>query len=257
MDLTGETKIWRYMDLGKLVCLLSDEALYFACLADLVTDDPYEAVYPKSHLEAVERMLQEHLDTLASLRAAIPLEGQDTLNKGIANLVETVKSAPLTVARGFGVSCWHQNDDESAAMWRLYSDSGKGIAIESTVKKLRCSLGDTKGLIFDQVRYIDFHEDPIEKGHRHYSGFQKRNSFAHEREFRATIRLKQDGEGVSVPCDLQELITAIWVSPRAPSYMICAVQALCAGSVKPILKPVLASQLLSAPEYGFQFQVHR
>ena len=28
------------------------------------------------------------------------------------------------------INCWHSNHDESEAMWKLYSDNGKGIAVK-------------------------------------------------------------------------------------------------------------------------------
>ncbi len=31
------------------------------------------------------------------------------------------------------VSCWHENETESEAMWKLYLKSGDGVAIQTTV----------------------------------------------------------------------------------------------------------------------------
>ena len=33
------------------------------------------------------------------------------------------------------VNCWHQNEFESEAMWRLYSENNKGIAIQTTLQR--------------------------------------------------------------------------------------------------------------------------
>ena len=76
-------------------------------------------------------------------------------------------------------------------------------------------------IIIDDVRYGDFDKDPIEKGHRHYGLFQKRKAFEHERELRATILLsvKDYGNGQLVPCDLDILITRIYVSPLLEDYV--------------------------------------
>jgi SAM-dependent methyltransferase len=105
----------------------------------------------------------------------------------------------------FGVSCWHINDGESAAMWKLYTAAGSGIAIESTRARLEGALQGDR-IIVDQVRYMDFDTDEIEKGHRHYGLFIKRRSFAHEQELRATILLPKPGIGTAVPCDMDALI---------------------------------------------------
>ena len=65
-------------------------------------------------------------------------------------------------ASKFGVSCWHESEHESDAMWKLYSASGQGIAIESTIGQLRTCFGNREGLLIDRVRYMDFDRDPIE-----------------------------------------------------------------------------------------------
>ena len=59
-------------------------------------------------------------------------------------------------------------------------------------------------MIFDEVRYMDFDTDTIEKGHQHYSLFLKRKAFQLEQEVRATVLLKQLGKGQLVECDIAE-----------------------------------------------------
>jgi hypothetical protein len=93
-------------------------------------------------------------------------------------------------------------------MWKIYADSSKGVAVESTVESLRASLGGREGIQIDDVRY-DFEAPLIEKGHKHYFLFQKRKCVEHEKELRATILLHEAGRGVSVPCDLDVLVTRI------------------------------------------------
>ena len=243
------------MDLGKLVCLLADKALFFTCLSDLLGDDPYEAATPKAHIREISKIVQERLDLLVEYRRLISTESQVELDESIRGFVEVIKGATATVAPGFGVNCWHENAGESAAMWKLYSESGKGIAIESTVGQLKESLGNIEHLQFDMVRYSDFENDPIEVGHRHYLGFQKRGCFSYEREFRAMFMLHERGVGQNVPCDIEKLITTVWVSPYAPGYMIRAVRALCAGEIQLLKKPIIRSKLLEAPEYGFEVKL--
>ena len=40
------------------------------------------------------------------------------------------------------INCWHMNDHESAAMWKLYLKSNEGIAVQSTYETLRDSIID-------------------------------------------------------------------------------------------------------------------
>jgi len=243
-------RIWRYMDLAKFAVLLASRSLYFACPSQL--SDPYEGLVPRSHAEAEKQIFQKHVDDLLALRGqfverAIPIERFDAT---LQSLGESYKTARRDAALKFGISCWHESEYESEAMWKLYSASGQAIAIESTIAQLKASLGDTKNIQMDRVRYMDFEHDPIEKGHRHYGLFIKRKSFEHEKEFRATILLEEPGKGVSVPCNLDILVTRIHVSPFVEEFVKDAVVAVCKGTTQRLDKPICHSQLLSPPDYG-------
>jgi hypothetical protein len=140
-------------------------------------------------------------------------------------------------------------------MWKLYSASGQGIAVESTVKQLRNAIQND--ILIDDVRYVDFDNDPIDKGHKHYGLFQKRKEFEHERELRATILLssKDYGNGQLVPCDLNILITKIYVSPLLEDYVKDDIDKLCSGKIKKVNKPVTRSPLLNEPDYGIELTI--
>jgi len=96
--------IWRYMDFVKLVWMLNHRCLYFANVSKLKIEDPFEGSCEPSKL----------------LRNAPKNVAED--------FVEKMNSCgpPLVV------NCWHLNDCESAAMWKLYGGVNKGIVIQST-----------------------------------------------------------------------------------------------------------------------------
>jgi hypothetical protein len=243
-------KIWRYMDLAKFAALLASRSLYFACPNQL--NDPYEGTLPRSHVEAESKIFQGFVDQMLPLRAqfierGIPIESFDA---SLDNYAARAATAHQEVAVKFGLSCWHESDYESEAMWKLYSASGQAVAIESTIGQLRASLGKREGLQIDRVRYMDFEQDPIEKGHRHYSLFIKRKCFEHEKEVRATVLLPTPGVGVAVECDLDILVTAVHVSPLVERFVRDAIEALCTGATHRLNKAVHDSSLLSAPDYG-------
>jgi hypothetical protein len=238
-------KIWRYMDLAKFISLLSSESLYFACPHEL--DDPYEGSYPKSHVQAFSSMIATR-DELVARRPGVNVQA---LNSAIDTARESFKRAFEGVKLKFGVTCWHNNEVESEAMWKLYSASGQGIAIESNRYQLRESILEKESLKVGDVRYMDFENDPIEKGHENYGLFLKRKSFEHERELRATILLKKEGKGALVKCDLDALITQVHVSPFAPKYFKDVVEKVCSGEVRKLCKPVLQSSLFDKPGDGF------
>lgn len=210
-------KIWRYMDFAKFISLLANEALFFPCPCRF--KDPFEGHRPRSDVEALSKMLQQPYndgsELLKNIKKRYPDKDFNTLDDSQKKLRETAKEGLNIVNRRFGVSCWHKNEYDTEAMSKLYSNSGQGIAIESTVKRLREAILNKDHVIIDSVRYLDFDKDPIDKGHRHYGLFQKRKSFEYEKELRATVLLEESdyGNWMFVTCDLNSLINNIHVSP--------------------------------------------
>jgi hypothetical protein len=250
-------KIWRYMDLAKFVSLLSKEALYFACPCEFV--DPYEGTYPKSHVQAFSSMAQQFIEQMRATRdelvarcSGINVSG---LDKAIAAAEEGFEKAFDEVRLKFGMTCWHKNGGESEAMWKLYSASGHAIAIESTTHQLRDSIAEKENLVIDDVRYMDFENDQIEKGRKHYGLFLKRKSCEHERELRATILLKKEGQGTFVACDLDTLITQVHISPFAPTYLKDVVDHICSGNVRKLCRPIVKSSLYDKPSIDYSLNL--
>jgi hypothetical protein len=250
-------KIWRYVDLAKFVSLLSSQSLYFACPNEFL--DPYEGLYPKSQVAAFSSIAQAQIDQAKITRDKI-VEQRPGVN--VARLNNTIQVMADSIIKGFnevrlkfGITCWHKNEVESEAMWKLYSASGQGIAIESTRGQLTESILEKTHLVIDDVRYSNFETDPIEKGHRHYGLFQKGRSFDYERELRGTVLLKASGKGTFVKCDLDALVTQIHISPLAPDYFRDVVEEICAGSVRTLRKPVLQSALFEKPGEGYNLNL--
>lgn len=243
------------MDLAKFASMLAAESVYFACPTQF--SDPYEGTLPRSHIDAEAKIIQSLLDPCLALRnqlaaQAVPAGAEDLCRRALQALDAAVDRMRYTThkvtASKFGVSCWHESEHESDAMWKLYSASGQGIAIESTIGQLRTCFGNREGLLIDRVRYMDFDRDPIEKGYKHYKLFIKRKSFECEREVRATILLPEEGKGVPIRCDLSVLITCVHVSPLVEVFVKDAIEALCAGKIASLDKPVRLSPLYLAPD---------
>jgi hypothetical protein len=137
-----DASIWRYMDLSKFVSRLDRTSLFFA-RADLL-GDKFEDCYDRSDLFnegrmrkqlrlTCPRMSEEELAFHFSQPCRPPAtEAQDHLRR----LDSQVR------ARSGYVSCWHRNDYESVAMWKVYLKSDEGIAVRSTAGRLTRSLRD-------------------------------------------------------------------------------------------------------------------
>lgn len=232
------------MDFGRFISLLVNESIYFPCATDF--HDPFEGHLPTSHTKAMksitENVFGSLIQKLGSQAKGMTLPDYGGLH---AYAIEEVKKKT-------GVSCWHMNDYESEAMWKLYAD--KGIAIESTIGQLQSSLpNEVQGnriYVYD-VRYEDFDIAEIEKGHPHYILAVKRKSFEHEKEVRAIITLPTDGSGLYVKCDLDILITKIHISPLAPEHLKNDLEKLCKNLIKPLNKTVSRSDLYDRPKLSF------
>jgi hypothetical protein len=110
-------RVWRYMDFTKLVSLVDSRRLYFT-RADKF-HDPFEGSWPKTNVDARQSMVVD-----------VPPEMREALAKQIGDMAGHLP-------RFLAINCWHMNDHESAAMWKLYLKSNEGIAVQSSYKSLR------------------------------------------------------------------------------------------------------------------------
>jgi len=153
-----EAKIWRYMDFTKFVSLLDKSALFFSRADKL--DDPFEGSYSKANVKLRPQMYKDKIppDVLKHLTEFHKLFVKYTI-----------------------INCWHLNEYESAAMWKLYLKSNEGIAVRSTFNRLKVSFEAEKRVIFiGKVQYIDYEKDWLPEGNALYPFVHKRKSFAHE-----------------------------------------------------------------------------
>jgi O-phosphoseryl-tRNA(Cys) synthetase len=81
------------------------------------------------------------------------------------------------------ISCWHANDYESAAMWKLYKGDRyyRTVAISISMCNLRNAL--PKPIHIGEVEYVDYEKVYPTK----IRAFKKRVSYEHEKEIRAVI----------------------------------------------------------------------
>lgn len=230
----AQAKLWRYCDLPKLVSLLAKRALYFPLVSSL--DDQYEARFP--------RLLAERF----------PKENRSAFENSRHQMF---------------VSCWHCSEYQSAAMWQLYSRMNEGIAIQSSLERLKCGL-----VGFEQVpqeirthgaqvnvglvKYLDYERQSFNSLNGFAPALHKRLSFEHEKELRAVCWLPYNYQdwmpepgpyhrGISVTCDVDRLIEAIFVSPTAPPFFHDVVKAVCERF--DLSKPIFQSDLASGPLY--------
>jgi hypothetical protein len=157
-----DTHIWRYIDFTKFVDLITSSKLFF-CRSDNF-EDPFEGMFRLKDYEKTKHMFQDQ---------------------------ELTK-------KFYFLNCWHINDNQSDAMWKIFLNTNNGIAIKSTVGDLIKSLDNSEDEIhIGKVYYRDFEkvtfdELMFESQNRLFEGRggsvsqfnYKRISFEHEKELR-------------------------------------------------------------------------
>lgn len=221
--------IWRYMDFTKFVALLETQSLFFVRVSHL--DDPFEGSFPVSQapLGRILEMLPQSAFPEGATVTVSPSPGLEDLWRVMRNWAM--------------VSCWHAVSYESAAMWKLYAPTGVGVAIRSTVGRLRQALGTPSpppdGFFggdqyhIGMIEYIDFNSSHIPISNVVAQFFRKRRSFEHEHELRVLLEQQPittdrfpdysqqpTDHGKYIPVDLKALICDIRVAPQAPHWYL-------------------------------------
>lgn len=228
-----DTVLWRYMDMPKFVSLLEYQSLWFAGLDTL--EDPYEGLPPRGLINEMWRSVEGQ-----------PESEQPKLRERVKHTSGVLASAREQVY----ANCWHASPVESAAMWKIYSRVGDGIAVRTTFERFRDCFSDSDTAVHGgMVDYVDL-ENFVPKSDK-LSTFEwatkKRVSFAYEHEFRGLVCTKWvPDRGFLIPLDISRLIESVYISPSAPSWFADIVSRICNRYIEQA--NVVHSDLLSYPE---------
>ena len=222
------------MDFSKYVDMLNTNTLYFTRADKL--EDPYDCSW-----------MQFFGEQYKQLSSANP-QGREWTSK-----VNTFERLFVYL------NCWHMNDVESAALWKLYSENKyETIAIQTTFGKLKSEIENKwsrdGGPRIAKVKYDrEDAGEPIGNSPegRLFSALSranilyKRKSFKHEEELRAFIYqgfdreikevclrneahldklMKERPEGIRIPIDPAKLIENVYVSPNATDLFVKSVK---------------------------------
>lgn len=174
-----DTKIWRYFKTNRFIEFLETSKLHFAS-ANQFQDRFEGSVAIQSPNYLVDPRYAE-------------IDGAEKAFRELKRLTK--------------ISCWHCASFESDAMWKLYADFHKGVAIQTTPSlllgsiapfRLRPDYGE-EDILAGEVRYLDLTQVRLsESMERRF--FYKHEAFAWEQEYRLAISLRMAEEsGVSVP----------------------------------------------------------
>lgn len=223
-------QLWRYMDPGKFISLLVRNELFFVRVGVLAAAaDFFEAAFPQVNYDHPERQA-EALARSVDLPENPP-EFVELIRQYGLDLQNLVQDSDI-VRRIVYVLCWHAISFESAAMWKIYLQGNEGVAIQSTVGRLKRALLPAPGeQEIQPVRYYDPETEQVPHDILELP-LWKRISFRHEQEVRAFFMDPYADQtyptvtttGAYVPCDVDTLIERVFVAPTSPDFFREAVQ---------------------------------
>ena len=109
--------LWRYMDFTKFVAMLVTKSLYLTRVDKLCElGDRFEGSFPNVPEKGLRGFFWK-----------------TDMERYYAEKNKDKK-------RFYYVNCWHSNNSESDAMWKIYVRGNQGIAVRSTFQRLRDSL---------------------------------------------------------------------------------------------------------------------
>ncbi|WP_341887044.1 hypothetical protein [Variovorax sp. YR752] len=265
------TTISRYVSFATFLSIVRTRKMYFPAAGTF--SDKHEGsgtVIDEMHLDGLFDALHALVNyrMTASLGIGVTPERRETLKAE----AEAIEKRRRTIQTPFGaldvtperkyrqilaalrlsldVSCWHENIDESLAMWKIYGGSAESVCIRSTVGALDSALQlepDARKVVA-RVKYIDHQQDWFEDGHAFSSVTHKQKPYSFEQEVRAIVWNPgsdpfepRAATGSLVDIDLHKLVTSIRLSPEAQPWF----RALVAGVVADDLKVEIEQSIIS------------
>ena len=250
-SLPDDTVIWKYIDLSKFISLISSHSLWFARLDYNWGVDPFEGKIPKAQWEVMRNDITTtnfapqfvgnnkyqlggtKEDGMTQIPHADVIEGNIELQKFLHE--NTVYNSYIT--------CWNVSPNESYHMWKLYCNHHNGIAVKSTIGRLKEALGENKNysIIGGLVEYLDYNTGVPKVSNNAISHvFCKTLPYSFENEFRLCLwdtgyvndviddkapysidskviekEINKYRPGYKVPLDLEHLIMELVVSPHS------------------------------------------
>jgi len=208
-------RLWRYMDLAKLISLLEKKAIWLA-RADTFRDG-HEGRFPDEMRARIERAYESFSDDGPS-PVKDAYDFQDYL------------------LRNTFVSCWHKNVDENMVMWEIYGRDTNAVAVQTTVGRMRDSIKPS-GLSGHSLllKPVIYEKPESAQGVLRYEDcfFRKRPHFEFEEEVRISLDTyfpmnptKDTPYGHNLPTLIDDLIESIYVHPDSSEWFVEVVNAI-------------------------------
>lgn len=190
-----DTVVWKYLDLSKFLDLLLSKKLFMSRSDKF--EDQYEGTFSEPTYEEIKKIAVNNPEFL-----------------------QYYKSHREKVA----ISSWHINEYESYAMWQIFTQNSEGLAIQSTVSRLKNAFdSETQHQQYiGEVNYIDYKKEYIPFDDMFFPFLFKRKSFQYEREVRIITDVSESNiklnEGLKINVDINQLIEKIYIHPKSENW---------------------------------------
>ena len=210
-----DTVVWKYLDLSKFLDLLLSQKLFMSRSDKF--EDQYEGTFSEPTFEEIKKLATDNPEFL--------------------NYYKTHREK-------VAISSWHINEYESFAMWQIFTQNSEGLAIQSTIGRLRKALDPEQNInqYIGEVNYIDYKKEYIPFDDMFFPFLFKRKSFQYEREVRIISDISESkikiNDGLKINVDIDQLIEKIYIHPKSENWY-----------------KKLVIQLVS--ELGFNFEIEK
>ena len=191
----NNTIVWKYLDLSKFLDMLMSQQLFMSRSDKF--EDQYEGTFSEPTFEEIKKIAANN-----------------------PKFLDYYKSHREKVV----ISSWHINEYESFAMWQIFTKNNEGLAIQSTIGRLKKALQPEKRIeqYIGNVNYIDYKKEYIPFDDTFFPFLFKRKSFQYEREVRIISDVSAQNisinEGLKINVDLNQLIEKIYIHPKSENW---------------------------------------
>ena len=220
----------KYMDLQKFLSLLYKKSLFFCRLDKL--EDQFEGITAKKNYELRIQIVKQ------LNKEGIPSKPLNEL--GIHSAVQDQYKWEERYKGIFLINCWNKFNVESAALWKIYSNNGKGILIKSSVERIKKAFKQIKAPIrMSKVKYLNYETEYMPEGNIYYPIIHKQKAYLYEEEVRLIHEITEDivdgaydwskeevQAGKYFECNLEELVEEIIMGPYSPKWIYNLLQDL-------------------------------
>ena len=191
----NNTIVWKYLDLSKFLDMLMSQQLFMSRSDKF--EDQYEGTFSEPTFEEIKKIAANN-----------------------PKFLDYYKSHREKVV----ISSWHINEYESFAMWQIFTKNNEGLAIQSTIGRLKEALRPENRIeqYIGNVNYIDYKKEYIPFDDTFFPFLFKRKSFQYEREVRIISDVSAQNisinEGLKINVDLNQLIEKIYIHPKSENW---------------------------------------